>query len=72
MDCGGRRGAVRSSGVAEEGREDSQSVEEEEEGRDEVEVVVVVEEEEVEEDERRRVRTMERRGERWRGRSWPL
>lgn len=28
--------------------------------------------EEVEEEERRRVRTMEIRGERWRGKSWPL
>lgn len=34
-------------------------------------VVVVSEEEEVEED-ARSVRTMEMRGERWRGRSWPL
>lgn len=35
-------------------------------------VAVSVDEEEVEEDERRSVRTMEMRGERWRGRSWPL
>lgn len=35
-------------------------------------VVVVSEEEEVLEDASKRVRAMDRRGERWRGRSWPL
>lgn len=35
-------------------------------------VVVVSEEDEMEEEAKRRVRTMEMRGERWRGRSWPL
>jgi hypothetical protein len=35
-------------------------------------VVVVSEEEEVLDEAKRRVRTMEMRGERWRGKSWPL
>lgn len=35
-------------------------------------MVVVSEEEEVLEEAKRRVRTMERRGEVWRGKSWPL
>lgn len=70
-----------SSAVAEEGREEEEEVSESvaEEGREEEEEVegreeevTVVAEEEVEEEERRRERTMERRGERWRGRSWPL
>lgn len=73
-----------SSSVTELGREESQSakrmrsLENEEweslelpvESREAV--VVVSEEEEVEEDARRSVRTMEMRGERWRGSSWPL
>lgn len=63
----------RSSSVTELGREESQpSVEKEEWESEEWRAVVVVAEEEVEEEERRRVRTMEMRGERWRGRSWPL
>nr|GMD93558.1 hypothetical protein Iba_chr14fCG8590 [Ipomoea batatas] len=75
------------SSAAEEGREESQSggrrrrSAAEKEERESLEllpvesreaVVVVSEEEEVEEDASRSVRTMERRGERWRGRSWPL
>lgn len=73
---------LNSSSATELGREESQSwwwrrsVEEESEEWEAVEsreaVVVVSEEEEVEGEERRRVRTMERRGERCKGRSWPL
>lgn len=64
---------LRSSSVTELGREESQhpSVENEECESDEWRAVVVADEE-VEEEERSRVRTMEIRGERWRGRSWPL
>lgn len=76
-----------SSSVTELGREESEQrswwrrrrsgaedAEEEElplESREAV-VLVSVEEEEVEEEARRRVLTMEMRGERWSGRSWPL
>lgn len=57
--------------MTELGREESHpSVEKEEWESDEWRAVVA--DEDVEDDERSRVRTMEMRGERWRGRSWPL
>ena len=66
-EVGGRR----SASATEEGREESQpaSVEKEEWESEEWRESVQAEEEEVEEEERRRVRTIEIRGERWRGRS---
>lgn len=62
--------SVTELGRREESRESGKS--EEELAVEWREAVVVVSEEEVEEEARRRVRTIERRGERWRGRSWPL
>lgn len=72
---------LNSSSVTELGREDSPSrwwgrsmeeAEEVEAVESREAVVVVSEEEDVEGEERRRARTIEMRGERWRGRSWPL
>lgn len=61
-------------GLAEESHESRESLELLPVESREAVVSEAAEEEEDEEEEgrRRRVRTMERRGERWRGRSWPL
>ncbi|KAF5810219.1 hypothetical protein HanXRQr2_Chr04g0166861 [Helianthus annuus] len=62
----------RSSSVTELGREESQHPSVENDECESEEWRAVVAEEEVEEEDNRRVRTMEIRGERCRGRSWPL